>query len=546
MTNRTFKSGVCREQASFLPARIEDYVGPDNPVRAIEFYVCALELEKLGFRHVGSGSGAGQPPYDPADLLKLYLYGYLNQIRSSRRLAREAQRNLELIWLLKGLAPGYRTIGNFRKDNWAALKAVNRDFVLLARDLDLLGGSLVAIDGAFFHGDASKSSITTRKKLAEQLAALDRDIEAYRGALEANDAVEERGSSGGEDGGNRDGGGMSQSGDMSQRVAALLAKRAKAKADFDRLEASGETQLSRTDADARLLSKGGQIIAGYNVQVAIDDKAKLIVASEVINDRNDTGQLYKMAKAAKEALAAETLTALADAGYYNGGALKSCEDDGIVPYVPEAKRTGRLEAQGRFSHEDFAYDAKEDAYRCPAGMLLKPINGRKTNSGGRLELLYVSRKSACSACALRLRCLTAKAQRRTIYRWEHEDVIERHRARMKAAGTLMRRRASLAEHPFGTLKCRAGYRHFLVRGFNKVSGEWSLMALCYNFARVLSTVGFDGFTAYLAKRGTAPTVLLVLRAVVTIIGRGRAFMAHVWTAMTQQPAAIRLLPNPAP
>jgi transposase len=533
MTNRTFKTGACREQPSFLPPRVEDYVGADNPVRAIEAYVCALDLEKIGFRHAGVVGGAGQPPYDPADLLKLYVYGYLNQVRSSRRLEREAQRNLELIWLLQGLTPGYRTIANFRKDNWAALKAANRDFVLLARELDLVSGALVAIDGAFFHGNASKASIVTRKRLAEQLAALDRDIEAYGGALEANDAAEAAHSPAGGDGG-----------DVTRKVAALMAKRAQAQADLGRLEQSDATQVSKTDADARLLSKRGQTLVGYNVQVAVDEKHKLIVASEVVNDGNDAGQLHEMAKAAKAALGAQTLTVAADTGYYNGSALKDCEEDGIVPYVPQAKRTGRLEAQGRFSHEDFAYEAGENAYRCPAGALLKPINGRKTNSGGRREILYVSRKSVCNACPLRGRCLPAKAQRRTVYRWEHEDVIERHRARMKDAGALMRRRAALAEHPFGTLKCRAGYRHFLVRGFDKVRGEWSLMALCYNFTRMLSILGFDGFTDYLARRRAERTILLVARAATTI-RRASAFMARIRVAITQKFATIGLSFNPA-
>ena len=344
--------------------------------------------------------------------------------------------------------------------------------MLLARELDLVSGALVAIDGAFFHGDASKGSIATRKKLTEQIAALDRDIEAYGVALDANDATEAEHSPGG-------GGG----GDVAQKVATVMAKRARAQAELDRLEASGETQLSRTDADARLLTKNGQTVAGYNVQVAIDDKDKLIVASEVVNDGNDTGQLYKMAKAAKEALGAETLQAVADGGYYNGATLKACEDDGIVAYVPQAKRTGRLQAQSRFSHEDFTYEAAADAYRCPAGSLLLPTQGRKKNTGDRIEIRYMSRKATCNACPLRGRCVTDKTPTRTVYRWEHEDVIERHRIRMKDAGALMRRRAGLAEHPFGTLKCRAGYRHFLVRGFNKVRGEWSLMALCYNFAR---------------------------------------------------------------
>ncbi len=520
MTNRTFKSGASREQPSLLPARVEDYVDRNNPVRAIDAYVGALDLKRLGFRHAGPGGNrGGQPPYDPADLLKLYLYGYLNQVRSSRRLEQEAQRNLEVIWLLRGLTPAYRTIGNFRKENWAALKAANRDFVLLARHAGLLGGELVAIDGAFFHGDASKESIKTRHKLARQLAALDKDIEAYRGTLDANDVEEARHAPAGED---RDNGG-GDGGDAGQRLAALMARRAQAQADLDRLEASGETQLSKTDPDARLLSKSHQSIAGYNVQIAVDDKHKLIAASEVVNDGNDTGQLHEMAKAAKQALAAETLMVVADVGYYNGATLKRCEDDGIVAYVPEAERTGRLKAKGCFSHEEFAYDAALNVYRCPAGAPLYPTKRLKQNTGGRLEVRYVSRKAVCRKCALRARCITAKSGTRTIHRWVHEDVLERHRARMKDAGELMRRRASLAEHPFGTLKCRAGYRHFLVRGFDKVRGEWSLMALCYNLARLLKILGFDGFLAtmarWLAKHGTSrlkPGISAAKRAILVL------------------------------
>ncbi|MGH6994705.1 MAG: IS1182 family transposase [Stellaceae bacterium] len=537
MTNRSFKTGVSRDQLSLLPARTEDYVGSDNPVRAIEAYVCALDRAKLGLGHAGRGGGAGQPAYDPADLLKLYLYGYLNRIRSSRRLEREAQRNLDLIWLLKGLAPGYRTIGNFRKDNWAALKAANRDFVVLMQELDLLSGELVAIDGAFFHGDASKASIATGKRLAERLAALDRDIEAHGKAIEANDAAEEVRSAGGDDRGDRDGGGVAQ------KLAALLAKRATAQADLDRLEKSGETQLSKTDADARLLTKNGQTVAGYNVQIGVDEKHKLIVASEVVNDGNDTGQLYTMAKAAKEALGAETLTVVADTGYYNGETLKRCEQDGIVAYVAQADHTGRLAAQGRFSHEAFVYDATENIYRCPAGALLRPTPGRKRN-GNRIETRYVSRKATCDACPLRRRCVTAKQPTRTIYRWEHEAVIERHRARMTQAGALMRRRSGLAEHPFGTLKCRAGYRHFLVRGFDKVRGEWSLMALCYNFSRVLSILGFDRFIDILARRANKPMTLPVLSAATAAAGRIRAATKRIWVALSQKSATIRLCFNP--
>ena len=495
MTNRTFKAGESRHQACLLPPRIEDYVGPDNPVRAIESFVCALDLAKLGFRHASRGSEVGQPPYDPADLLRLYLYGYINQIRSSRRLEREACRNLELIWLLKNLRPGYRTIANFRKENWLALKAVNRRFVLLMRTLGLVGGSVVAIDGSFFHGDASKGSIFTRKKLAEQIARLDDEIEAYGKSLEDNDAAEA--SKPGRD--RLDGSGGGDGGDIGAKVAALMARRSRARGDLARLEETGETQLSLTDPDARLLVKSGQGVAGYNVQAAVDDKHMLIVASEVVNDSSDVGQLHAMAKAAKDALEVETLQALADEGYYSSLELKACEDDGIIAYVPVPEGSGHLEKKGRFSLKAFTYDAAVDAYRCPAGELLRPMEGRWQNTSGRTEIRYASSTKACRVCPLRTRCLSPKASRRAIARWEHEDVLERHRARMQGSGELMRRRSAIVEHPFGTLKCRAGYRHFLVRGFDKVRGEWSLMALCYNFTRVLNILGFEGFVAAVAK-----------------------------------------------
>src|SRR5947208_6047400 len=291
MTNRIFKTGISRDQASFLPARVEDYVDCDNPVRAIEAFVAALDLGKLGFRHAGSGGGAGQPPYDPADLLKLYLYGYTNRVRSSRALEREAGSNLEVIWLMKQLVPGYRTIATFRQENWKALKAANREFVLMLRHLDLVGGEVVAIDGAFFDGNASKASIKTQRKLAKRLAEIDQEIEAYGAALEANDSAEAERPPGGRDGGDEGGGG-----DVAQKVAALMAKRASLQADLARLEESGQTQLSRTDADARLLSKNGQVVAGYNVQIAVDDKHKLIAASAVVNGGKESDPLHSMAK----------------------------------------------------------------------------------------------------------------------------------------------------------------------------------------------------------------------------------------------------------
>lgn len=537
MTNRTFKSGDSREQPSLLPPRIEDYVGLDNPVRAIDVFVEVLDLAKLGFKHAERGVGVGQPPYNPSDLLKLYLYGYINQIRSSRRLEREAGRNLDLIWLLKNLKPGYRTIANFRKENWAALKAANRSFVLLLRELDLIGETVVAIDGALFHGNASKDSIFTQRRLTKQIVALDKEIEAYGKALEANDAEEARQRSDGSGDSGKGGGG-----DVGEKMKELMARRERAQADLKNLETGDKGQLSKTDPDARLLSKGDQTIAGYNVQSVVDDKHMLIVASDVVN-RNDTGHLHEMAKAAKEVLDVETLQVAADTAYCTSEDLKACEDDGIIAYVPMQEGNGKLEREGRFSRKDFRYDASADAYRCPAGELLRPTEGHWKNTSGRVEIRYLGRKATCAACPLRAQCLAPKAPYRSIARWEHEDVLERHRTRMESeeAAKLMRRRSAIVEHPFGTLKCRAGYQHFLVRGFDKVRGEWSLMALCYNFTRMLNILGFDRFVSYMAAKALALreyTRAAVLHCVQFVL---RAFWAQIGSRL----AINRFGPAPA-
>jgi len=538
MTNRIFKSGESREQASLFPPRIEDYVEPDNAVRAIDSFVDALDLAKLGFLHAKRGVGAGQPPYDPSDLLKLYIYGYINRIRSSRRLEREAGRNLELIWLLKNLEPGYRTIANFRKENWAALKAANRSFVLLMRELNLIGGTLVAVDGALFHGNASKDSIFTRGKLAKQIAKLDEEIEAYGKSLDINDAAEAKQPADGLGNGNKGDGG-----DVGDKMKELMARRERALADLKDLETGDKGQVSKTDSDARLLSKGDQTIAGYNVQSVVDDKHKLIVASQVVN-RSDAGHLHKMAKAAKEILEAETLQILADAGYYNSEDLKACEDDSIKAYVPPHEGNGKIEKQGRFARKDFSYDAATNTYRCPAGQQLHPTKKPWTNTSGRIEIRYLGSKANCGGCPLKASCLSSEAKYRSISRWEHEDVLDRHRQRMASedASELMRRRSAIVEHPFGTLKCRAGYQHFLVRGFRKVRGEWSLMALCYNFTRVLNILGFDRFVAYMAEKALVAResgLASALRAIPLVLQTFRANIT-LWLAV------LTLRATPAP
>jgi len=414
---------------------------------------------------------------------------------------------------------------------------VNRGFVLLVRELGLVGGAVVAIDGSFFHGDASKASIFTRKRLAEQIARLDLEIEAYGMSIEDNDAAEDN-EPGQDSVDGLDGGGGGDGGDIGAKVSALMAKRSRAQSDLDRLEASGETQLSLTDPDARLLVKSGQGVAGYNVQAVVDDKHKLIVASEVVNDSSDVGQLHAMAKAAKDVLEAEALQVLADEGYYSSLELKACEDDGIVAYVPVPE--GRqLKKKGRFSLRDFSYDPAGDAYRCPAGELLRPIKGHWQNASGRTEIRYTSSTKICRTCPSRTRCLSPKASRRTIGRWEHEDVLERHRARMQDASDLMRRRSAIVEHPFGTLKCRAGYRHFLVRGFNKVRGEWSLMALCYNFTRVLNILGFEGFAACMAKLFRSPS-----HALTTVLSRIQLTLEAFWINLPVWLPIKRFGPSP--
>ena len=330
-----------------------------------------------------AGVGVGQPPYDPSDLLKLYLYGYINQIRSSRRLEREACRNLELIWLLKNLKPGYRTIANFRRENWAALKAANRSFVLLLRELGMVGGTLVAVDGALFHGNASKDSIYTRGSSPNRSPNWIRRSRLTGRSLDANDAEEAKPRADGSRDGNK-----SDDGDVGDKMKELMARRERAQADLKDLESGDKGQVSKTDSDARLLSKGDQTIAGYNVQSVVDDKHKLIVASEIVN-RSDAGHLHEMAKAAKEILEAETLQILADGGYYNSEDLKACEDDGIKAYVPAHEGNGKLEKQGRFARKDFNYDAATDTYRCPAGQRLHPTKTPWTNGSGRIEVRYL-------------------------------------------------------------------------------------------------------------------------------------------------------------
>lgn len=493
MIRRQYKIGYDRQQGMLLPPRIDEYVDESNAVRAIDAYVETLEMAQLGFTKTEGGVTAGQPPYAPGTVLKLYLWGYLNRIRSSRRLEKETYRNLEVIWLLQGLHPCYKTVADFRKDNPQALKAVYRDFLLVCRELKLFGGELVGIDSVFLEGDASRASIYTKKRLAKLLVRIEAEIAEYLQILDEGDAQEaERGCDDGD-------------GALAEKLAQLQARQQECHTMVETLKKdSDETQVSCTDPDARLLSKKTDKgpTAGYNVQCAVDSKHKLIVAGEVVNDGNDTQQLAPMAIQAKENLGVETLTATADASYYTHQGVKDCEDAGITPYVAIPDKNSAIRVQGRFERTDFSYEAETDTYRCPADISLVYTTTQQKN--GKQMRRYISPSAQCAVCPSKAQCLPEKTPYRQLYRWEHEAVVERHRHRMAEEGReSMRQRAGLVEHPFGTLKLWCGWTHFLVRGLDKVRGEMHLLLTCYNFKRVLNIIGLEAFRAYCEQRANS-------------------------------------------
>lgn len=488
---RRYRTGLNRHQTLLLPPSIEEYVSDNNPVRAVDTYIESLDVKNMGFQHTDKGSAlGGGPAYPPKMLLKLYLYGYLNRIRSSRRLERECRLNLELIWLLEGEKPSHASIANFRKNNLDGIKQVNSDFTQLCRELELFGGREIAIDGTFMKGNASKSSIYTKEQLEKQSEKLEKDIAdvaKYLEELEENDQTEQ-------DVSNEDKA-------LADKLKRLKQKLARSQARLDRIE-EGETQLSETDPDARLLTKRKQTTAGYNAQMAVDAKNKLIVCNNVVNDGNDTQQLAPMALEAKEVLDAQALIANADSGYENYDQIKDCVDASITPYMPLKDRDAQTQKQGRYPRSAFKYDAKNDCYQCPADNLLKRTGTQKKN--GKLFWRYASKVSQCSQCEHRQQCLPKTTGYRQLTRWEHEHIIEDHRERMEQSGREhMITRASLAEHPFGTMKSHMGLHHFLMRGLEKVRAEMNLQVLAYNFKRVMSLVRISAFKKHLKQRMAA-------------------------------------------
>ena len=461
----SYVRGEDRGQAALLPAAIEDYVARDAPVRVIDAFADGLDVGRLGFgRSVPAATG--RPPYDPRDLLKLYVYGYLNEVRSSRRLERECSRNVEVMWLLRRLAPDFKTIADFRRDNGAAIVGACRAFVLFCRDQGLFAARLVALDGSKFRAAASAKRIIGRREIVDEAARLDRRIADYLAGLDASDTRE----------------GDDAPGTTATALAALKARRA----ELDRLAAALDAEQRNTlvegEPDARPMGTGsGRKPPSYNVQTAVDAETGFIVHHEVTAEPTDNRLLHPMAKATKTVLEADRLTVVADAGYSNGAGAAACEQDGITPCVP-ANRSANNQGDGTlFDRSAFVYQEDRDSYRCPAGrMLVRKQIMRRDNC-----VVYAAQD--CSDCALKPRCTTAG--RRLLTRHLHEDALQRMNARVVADPNLMRQRRCAAEHPFGTIKRMTAGGRFLTRGLAGVRTEAALSVLAYNIRRTISLIG---------------------------------------------------------
>ena len=482
MVQRRYQKVHSRSQAMLLPECLDDYVSEHNSVRSIDAFVDTLDVQELGFEHAQANSGTGQPAFDPALLLKLYLYGTQHRVRSSRRLEGETRRNVEVMGLCQKAFPSYKTIADFRKNNAMALQKANREFVLLCRELALLGGNRVAVDGTYMKANANRSRFHTKATLERDVKRLDAKIAAYHRKLDVADA-QSKGRAG-----------VAEDPERAAKVEAAVAMRRTKKALQERMQASGESQILEVDADARLLRKGDKTVGGYNCQIAVDDKHKLIVAVDVVQDGNDTRQLEPMMTQSRAATGSAQLSGLADAGYFSGEQLKSCEAQGMEVYVPIPKQACRKGKDGRFGSDDFRYDAQDDTVVCPAGQRL--VRDGSDSNKGKLYFNYRSTAAVCRECSLSGRCLAKRESSRRVRRWEHADVIDRHRQKMRTSAQLMRRRGALVEHPFGTIKRWAGMDHFLMRGLVKCRGEFSLMTLSYNFKRVVNVLGGAAFTEY--------------------------------------------------
>ena len=471
-----FVDGMDRRQATLLPECLEDWVGENNPVRAVDVFADALDLKALGFAGV-EAAGIGRPGYHPAVLLKLYIYGYLNRVQSSRRLECEAGRNLEVMWLTGRLAPDHKTIADFRKDNGPAIKKVCAQFVELCRKMGLLAKASVAIDGSKFKAVNSRDNNFTKGKLERRLKQIEESVARYMGQLDTADR--------------RQAAGEEASETVELVKTRLKEKLVKLEEEVKRLRtieqqvlASPDQQISLTDPDCRSMATSGRGsgMVAYNVQSAVDTEHPLIVAHEVTNAGSDRSQLAMMAEAAKAALHSDNLEVVADRGYFKGEEILACENAGVAVTLPKPQTSG-AKSKGRFGKQDFVYLPSEDVYRCPAGERL-PHHYTADEDGQKMRI-YLTK--ACRACPLKDKCTTSNERR--IKRWEHEHVVEAVQTRLDKNPQAMRVRRETVEHPFATLKMRMGATHFLCKTLPKVATEMALNVLGYNLTRVMNIVG---------------------------------------------------------
>ena len=467
---KRYVEGEDRSQSTLFPESLDDYIAEDNPVRAIDVFVDELDLAKLGFDGMHPEI-TGRPAYHPATLLKVYLYGYLNRIQSSRRLERETQRNVELIWLTGRLMPDFKTIADFRKDNGKAIRNVCREFIVLCRELNLFSEAIVAIDGSKFKAVNNRDKNFTDTKLKKRMAQLEESIGRYLAELDRADREPTAVSEG-------------QVSRLKEKITGIKAQMQRLNEIGGQMQDAPDQQISLTDPDARSMATSGRGtgMVGYNVQTAVDTKHHLIVAHEVTNLGHDRTQLFSMAKQARSATGAEELTVLADRGYFKGEEIRDCEQAGITTLVPKPL-TSNSKAEGRFDKRDFVYIEESDEYRCPAGE--RAIWRFTTIERGMTLHKYWS--SACPKCPIKSRCTTGEYRR--IARWEHEAVLDAMQDRLDRTPEASRLRRQTVEHPFATLKAWMGSTHFLTKRLPRVSTEMSLHVLAYNLKRVMQIVG---------------------------------------------------------
>jgi transposase len=471
--------GEDRKQTLLFPEVLDDYISEENPVRFIDIFIEGLDLAEMGFQRA-IAKETGRPSYNPKDLLRLYVYGYLNRVRSSRRLEKETERNLELMWLMGKLKPDFKTIADFRRDNAKALKGVCREFTLWCKGLELFAGELLAVDGSKFKAVNSSKRNFTGKKLKRMIREIDEKIDHYLKELERHDKEEAGHKTPTIEG-------------LKEKIERYKQRRGQYQQLENELQQSGESQISLTDPESRSMHVGHEVEVSYNVQIAVDQKHKLVVEHEVVNDVTDQGQLSNIAGKAKEMLGSETLEVVADRGYYNGQEVKTCGDLGMTVYVPKPNNSSNLK-RGLFTKEDFVYDAEKDCYRCPAG---EELTYRFDSvEQGRPVRSYET--FACGRCPLKPQCTINKKGRRRITRWVHEAVLEAMAKRVAQNPEKVELRKCLAEHPFGTMKRTMNQGYFLMRGLTKVAGEMSLTVLAYNLKRVINILGVRTMVAALS------------------------------------------------